>query len=105
MIDVPGGGCVVDMPGVRGLGLWDAESGIEAAFSDIEELAASCKFRDCRHEAEPGCAVRRAVEKGELSQSRLDSYHALRSETNEIRERREEASRIRSRTGHPRRRG
>lgn len=105
MIDVPGGGCVVDMPGVRGLGLWDAESGIEAAFSDIEELAASCKFRDCRHEAEPGCAVRRAVEKGDLSQSRLDSYHALRSETNEIRERREEASRIRSRTGHPRRRG
>ncbi|WP_102375894.1 ribosome small subunit-dependent GTPase A [Raoultibacter massiliensis] len=105
MIDVPGGGCVVDMPGVRGLGLWDAESGIEAAFSDIEELAASCKFRDCRHEAEPGCAVHRAVEKGELSQSRLDSYHALRSETNEIRERREEASRIRSRTGHPRRRG
>lgn len=105
MIDVPGGGCVVDMPGVRGLGLWDAESGIEAAFSDIEELAVSCKFRDCRHEAEPGCAVRRAVEKGELSQSRLDSYHALRSETNEIRERREEASRIRSRTGHPRRRG
>lgn len=105
MIDVPGGGCVVDMPGVRGLGLWDAESGIEAAFSDIEELAASCKFRDCRHDAEPGCAVRRAVEKGELSQSRLDSYHALRSETNEIRERREEASRIRSRTGHPRRRG
>ena len=105
MIDVPGGGCVVDMPGVRGLGLWDAESGIEAAFSDIEELAASCKFRDCSHEAEPGCAVRRAVEKGELSQSRLDSYHALRSETNEIRERREEASRIRSRTGHPRRRG
>lgn len=105
MIDVPGGGCVVDMPGVRGLGLWDAESGIEAAFSDIEELAVLCKFRDCRHEAEPGCAVRRAVEKGELSQSRLDSYHALRSETNEIRERREEASRIRSRTGHPRRRG
>ncbi|WP_417145035.1 ribosome small subunit-dependent GTPase A [Raoultibacter massiliensis] len=105
MIDVPGGGCVVDMPGVRGLGLWDAESGIEAAFSDIEELAVLCKFRDCRHEAEPGCAVRRAVEKGDLSQSRLDSYHALRSETNEIRERREEASRIRSRTGHPRRRG
>lgn len=105
MIDVPGGGRVVDMPGVRGLGLWDAESGIEAAFSDIEELAASCKFRDCHHEGEPGCAVRRAVEEGTLAQGRLDSYHALRNETVEIRERREEASRIRSRTGHPRRRG
>ena len=50
MIEIPGGGRVVDMPGVRGLGLWDAESGIEAAFSDIEELAEKCKFRDCHHE-------------------------------------------------------
>ncbi|MEG0758355.1 MAG: ribosome small subunit-dependent GTPase A, partial [Raoultibacter sp.] len=89
----------------RGLGLWDAESGIEAAFSDIEELAARCKFRDCSHEAEPGCAVRSAVEAGELSQKRLDSYRTLRQETRDIRERREEASRIRTRTGHPRRRG
>lgn len=105
MIDVPKGGRIVDMPGVRGLGLWDAEAGIEAAFSDIEKLAAACKFRDCRHEGEPGCAVLRAVKEGTLAQSRLDSYHALRSETNEIKERREEASRIRSRTGHPRRRG
>ena len=105
MIEIPGGGRVVDMPGVRGLGLWDAESGIEAAFSDIEELAEKCKFRDCHHEGEPGCAVRRAVQDGGLAQSRLDSYHALRSETAEIKERREEAERIRSRRGHPRRRG
>ncbi|MEG0322790.1 MAG: ribosome small subunit-dependent GTPase A [Raoultibacter sp.] len=105
MIDLPSGGRIIDMPGVRGLGLWDAESGIEAAFSDIEELAARCKFRDCSHEAEPGCAVRSAVEAGELSQKRLDSYRTLRQETRDIRERREEASRIRTRTGHPRRRG
>lgn len=105
MIDLPSGGRIVDMPGVRGLGLWDAESGIEAAFSDIEELTGLCKFRDCLHEAEPGCAVRAAVEAGDLSQKRLDSYHALRQETREIRARREEASRIRTRTGHPRRRG
>lgn len=105
MVEVPGAGRIVDMPGVRGLGLWDAEAGIEAAFSDIENLAATCKFRDCRHEGEPGCAVARAVKDGDLAQSRLDSYHALRSETVEIQERREEATRIRSRTGHPRRRG
>lgn len=105
VIEVPGAGSIVDMPGVRGLGLWDAEAGIEAAFSDIEELASACRFRDCQHRGEPGCAVLRAVKDGVLAQSRLDSYHALRSETNEIRERREEASRIRSRTGHPRRRG
>ena len=105
MIELPSGGRVIDMPGVRGLGLWDAESGIEAAFSDIESLTEHCKFRDCLHEAEPGCAVRAAVEAGELSQKRLDSYHALRQETKDIRERREEASRMRARTGHPRRRG
>lgn len=104
MIDIPGGGRIVDMPGVRGLGLWDAETGIEAAFADIEELAQRCKFGDCKHENEPGCAVRSAVEEGTLAPSRLASYAALRSEAEEIQERREEATRIRTRTGHPRKR-
>ncbi len=104
MVQVPGGGFVVDMPGVRGLGLWDAEAGIGAAFADIEELAEQCKFRDCKHGKEPGCAVRAAVESGELASSRLDSYLGLRGEAAAIAERRVEASRIRRRTGHPRRR-
>lgn len=104
IVKIPGGGCVIDMPGVRGLGLWDAEAGIETAFSDIEALGQSCKFRDCKHEQEPGCAVQAAVEAEELSQVRLDSYHALKGETEEIQERREEAHRLRTRTGHPRRR-
>ena len=104
LIELPGGGRVVDMPGVRGLGLWDAEAGIEAAFADIEELAANCRFRDCRHEAEPSCAVRAAVESGALAKSRFESYQALRQETREVKQRRVEAERIRSRTGHPRRR-
>ncbi len=95
MIDIPGGGCVVDMPGVRGLGLWDAEAGIGAAFSDVEELAEECRFRDCRHENEPGCAVRAAVESGELSERRFLSYQALRQETVQVKERREEARRMR----------
>src|SRR5699024_2466354 len=62
MVAVPGGGFIVDMPGVRGLGLWEADAGIGAAFADVEELAARCRFRDCRHADEPGCAVRAAVD-------------------------------------------
>lgn len=104
IVDIPGAGRVVDMPGVRGLALWDAEEGIGAAFADVEELAAGCKFRDCKHENEPGCAVRAAVEAGDLAESRLESYRQLMRETDEIRHRREEAARIRSRTGHPRHR-
>ena len=106
MIRVPNGGYVVDMPGVRGLGLWDADAGIEAAFADVEELAESCRFRDCRHVDEPGCAVRAAVESGELSEARFASYQALRQETVQVKERREEARRMRgekaSTNGKPR---
>ena len=104
IIDLPHGGRIIDMPGVRGLGLWDADEGIGAAFSDIEELAASCRFRDCTHTREPGCAVRAAVEAGELAPSRLKSYVRLREESAQVKTRREEAERIRSRRGHPRRR-
>ncbi|MEC4183597.1 ribosome small subunit-dependent GTPase A [Adlercreutzia sp. R21] len=94
IVEVPGAGRIVDMPGVRGLGLWDADAGIEAAFSDIEELAASCRFRDCTHEAEPGCAVRAAVESGALPRARYDSYQALRQEAGVVKERREQARRL-----------
>lgn len=104
IIDLPHGGRIIDMPGVRGLGLWDADEGIGAAFSDIEELAASCRFRDCTHTSEPGCAVRAAVEAGEPAPSRLESYVRLREESAQVKTRREEAERIRSRRGHPRRR-
>ena len=104
IIDLPSGGRIIDMPGVRGLGLWDADEGIGAAFSDIEELASSCRFRDCTHTNEPGCAVRAAVEVGELAASRLESYVRLREESAQVKTRREEAERIRSRRGHPRRR-
>lgn len=95
MIPVPGGGFVVDMPGVRGLGLWDADAGIEAAFADVEQLAEQCRFRDCRHLDEPGCAVRAAVDSGELSEARFASYQGLRQETAQVKERREEARRLR----------
>ena len=95
MIKLPDGGLIVDMPGVRGLGLWDAGKGIETAFADIEAVAAQCKFRDCKHTNEPGCAVRAAVEAGEISEERFASYQALMQESEQVSERREEARRLR----------
>ena len=83
------------MPGIRGLGLWDAEAGIEAAFADVEEFASQCRFRDCRHQDEPGCAVRAAVESGEISSERFASYQALKQESAQVGKRREEARRMR----------
>ena len=60
--------------------MWDAGEGLSAAFADIEALAAQCRFRDCTHRSEPGCAVRAALERGELSEARLNSYEKLRTE-------------------------
>ena len=94
IVEVPGAGRIVDMPGVRGLGLWDAEEGIGAAFPDVEALAAQCRFRDCTHHEEPGCAVRAAVESGELTPERYASYQALQQEMAAMRDRREEARRM-----------
>lgn len=105
MVPVPGGGWIVDMPGVRGLGLWEADAGIGAAFSDVEEAAARCRFRDCKHENEPGCAVRAAVEAGELSEARLASYRSLKTETKQVRARREEARHSRGEKASDRKRG
>ena len=95
MVEIPGGGLVVDMPGIRGLGLWDADSGLDAAFSDIRDLAASCKFRDCKHADEPGCAVQAAIAGGELALARLRSYQTLLAELEQVRDRRDEARRLR----------
>lgn len=105
MVSVQGGGSIVDMPGVRSVGLWESAEGIAAAFADIEDLAAQCRFRDCKHVNEPGCAVQAAVKAGTLHQARLDSYTHLMQENEAQQEKREEAHRMRSRTGHPRRRG
>lgn len=103
IVRIPGAGCVIDMPGVRGLALWDSDAGIDVAFADVEELAAQCRFSDCRHGAEPGCAVRAAVEDGSLPRERFESYIRLRDEVSTAKKRVEEARRIKSRTGHPRR--
>lgn len=70
---LPAGGCLIDTPGLREVGLWSAE-GIGESFADILELAAECRFNDCVHEHEPGCAVKAAIARNELSSERLDSY-------------------------------
>ena len=81
---LPGGGVLIDTPGLRGVGLYDAETGVGQVFAEIEELAADCRFHDCAHEAEPGCAVLAAIEDGSLPQRRLDSYRKLMRENQRI---------------------
>lgn len=75
LLVVPGGGVLLDTPGMRELQLWDAGEGIAHAFEDVEELAKHCKFRDCSHKREPGCAVREAMD-----EDRLANYHKLQRE-------------------------
>ncbi|MEO6712866.1 MAG: ribosome small subunit-dependent GTPase A [Mycobacteriales bacterium] len=80
LVVLSGGGILIDTPGLRTLLLWDAEEGLERAFEDIEEYAAQCRFHDCAHVAEPGCAVTAAVASGELPQRRVDSHRKLQRE-------------------------
>ncbi len=80
LFQIPGGGILLDTPGMRELRLGVVEEGIREAFADIEGLARDCRFRDCRHEREPGCAVLQAVEDGRLDAARLSSFHKLRAE-------------------------
>jgi ribosome biogenesis GTPase len=75
LVAIPGGGLLIDTPGMRELQLWADDQALGASFPDIEGLAGDCRFRDCRHESEPGCAVRQAVESGSLTAGRLESYH------------------------------
>jgi ribosome biogenesis GTPase / thiamine phosphate phosphatase len=74
------GAMLIDTPGMRELGLWDASSGHKTAFAEVEQHAARCRFGDCTHEREPGCEVRAAVERGELDPARLASYRKLQRE-------------------------
>lgn len=81
---LPGGGVLIDTPGLRGVGLWDAEAGVGQTFAEIEELAADCRFQDCSHESEPGCAVAAALDEGTLSVRRLESYRKLLRENQRL---------------------
>ena len=93
LVVIAGRGMVLDTPGMRELQLWDADAGITAVFSDIETLAASCRFGDCSHAAEPGCAVRSAIADGTLSAERYASYRKLEREERFITQKREALAR------------
>ncbi len=80
LVRLPNGALLIDTPGIRELQLWSGEEGLERAFEDIEALAGRCRFPDCRHEREPGCAVRAAAKDGRLDARRLESYLKLRRE-------------------------
>jgi ribosome biogenesis GTPase len=89
-----GGGVLIDTPGMRELQLWDADAGLDRAFADIEALAVDCRFRDCAHDAEPGCAVVAAVERGACPADRLDSYRRLQRENEFLRARHDDRARL-----------
>ena len=80
LVELPGGGMLIDTPGMREMGVWDAQAGIDAVFADVGELAARCKFSDCSHNGEPGCAVREAARSEPAILDRLASLRKLERE-------------------------
>ena len=80
LIRLPGGALIIDTPGMRELGMWDVSEGLDDAFADVEQYLGKCRFSDCRHEREPGCAVRAAIAAGELDAARWESYRKLKAE-------------------------
>jgi ribosome biogenesis GTPase len=80
LVPLGDGSVVMDTPGLRGFALWDAETGLSEVFGDIEELFDTCRFRDCAHDSEPGCAVQAAVESGGLEERRWLSYRKMERE-------------------------
>lgn len=80
LICLASGAMIIDTPGMRELGMWDVTEGLGDAFSDVEQFIGKCRFRDCRHESEPGCAVKAAIESGELDAARFKSYKLLKRE-------------------------
>ena len=77
---LPGGVMIIDTPGMRELGMWDVSDGLGEAFSDVERYLGQCRFRDCRHDREPGCVIKAAIARGELDIARWESYRNLKGE-------------------------
>jgi ribosome biogenesis GTPase len=94
LVSVPDGGMLIDTPGMREIGLWHSETGLGETFPEIGELAEECRFRDCTHTHEPGCAVLRALDQGALAPDRYESYCKLRDEGRAMEERTTLAGRL-----------
>ncbi len=84
LVLLPGGGAVIDTPGMREIHVWGDEEGLDNAFADISELAAQCRFKDCHHDKEPGCAVREALRSGELEVKHFKNYLQLQRELHHL---------------------
>jgi ribosome biogenesis GTPase len=93
-VRLPGGGLIIDTPGMRELQLWDVGESMRETFDDVEALAAGCHFTDCRHRDEPRCAVKQAVADGALPQERYDSYHKLQQEMSHLERQQDERAQI-----------
>lgn len=98
---VPGGGVLIDTPGVRSVGLWDAWVAVHRVYPEITLAAEGCRFSDCTHRDEPGCAVRDAVESGDLDAARVQRYHDLLVELTELDDQIAESERRQRRGGRP----
>lgn len=94
LILLPTGGLVMDTPGMREIQLWDVDRGVQSVFDDIEALAAACRFTNCGHKTEPGCAVQAAIENGELDAERLQSYEKLQEELRRLAVRQDKRAQI-----------
>ena len=94
LVLLPGGGILIDTPGMRELQLWESHETAAGAFADIESLAQGCRFRDCRHVSEPGCAVIAAVAAGMLPEARLASFRKLQDEQAHQARQQDERSRL-----------
>lgn len=103
LLRLPSGALLIDTPGLRSVGLWEAQESLDdGAFADVDQLAGRCRFADCVHVSEPGCAVHAALEDGSLSPQRWDSYRTLRAEAEQVAHNRELNARA-QRTGRRRR--
>ena len=102
LLRLPGEGWLIDTPGVRAVSLWLSGHGIERAFRDVFELMDHCRFRDCKHDREPGCAVQAAIEAGELDPARLDSLERLVAEEAALEAEQTRQARLSDRRGHRR---
>ena len=103
LFPVPGGGVLIDTPGLRSVGLWESNAGIALLFEDLEDLADTCRFGDCAHRSEPGCAVRAAIEAGDVDPARAERWLAYVDELEEVEALRADRERAASR-GRPGRR-